>query len=312
MVSRYGIFSIFIVILALMCNQARAETPITLLGSSHGNTEIPLARIDTLVHSYIPLTAYRAVKIQVIQNAAHKPDHILAYLFSKTQDTFSITKIDITSNYQAKNIISNYSLTPTDLSQQPGLQTHYPHCPNHRLQLLVIAPNTISAQQSAALAVATTGKQAHLVTMTLLKSQATRKNILNAMHCPNLRGVFFTGDGNMNLIGTVDGMINSDDFKKFLTKKFHHHVITIFSSADGFQNPLQNTMTTLVQAQKYVASEDPLYIGYADKTAACTMIAIISNPKRDINDALAGCAKAYGSPNDQWNIAGSGSNYFGG
>ena len=85
----------------------------------------------------------------------------------------------------------------------------------------------------------------------------------------------------------------------------------VFSAADGFLDPLKTTMVDDVDAQKYIASTDPLYIGHADKTAACTMIAVIQNPNRDINTAFQGCYEAYGSPDDHWQIAGNGSNYFG-
>jgi hypothetical protein len=290
---------------------AHAQTPITLFNTQDGNYTIPLSRVTQLVNNYINLNNYRRVKIQVINNATHQPDHILVYLFSKKYQRFTITKINITPDYQAINIEKNYQLNAMDLSQQPSIQKHFPHCPLQSTQLLVIGPNNIHAQLAGALAVADAGKQAHLNTVKLLRSNATRKNILNYMRCPRLIGIYYVGDGNDNLISAIDGVIDTNDFKKYLKNQFHHTVTIAFSSAYGFQDPLKTTMTNDTQAQKYIASYDPLYTGFPDKTASCTMTAIIENPAQDINVAFQGCYAAYGSLGDHWGIAGDGSNYFG-
>lgn len=201
-----------------------------------------------------------------------------------------------------------YCPTPQSSAPQKLMRTA---CPDKDVQLLSIAPNAdMYGQQESALEVASAGTYAQLKTQTLLGLAATRQNILNYLSCPNLLGVFFDGDGNQDLIGTTDGVITSDDFKTLFSGHFHYHTIFAFASANSFQEPLQNTMIHDIQAQKYIASNDAIYGGPADKTAACTMIALIENQNRDIDTSYLGCYQTFGQQ-DQWEVSGFGSKYFG-
>lgn len=222
-----------------------------------------------------------------------------------------------------KQLVFSLFLTLTTASVFAATQQYYPirsvsvkplqqiACPDPSVQLLSIAPHaTIYAQQESALAVASAGIEAHLKTQTLLGLAATRQNILDYLSCPNLLGVFFDGDGNQTLISASDDVITSNELKTYFSGHFHYHTIFAFVSANGFQDPLETVMTQDLQAQKYIASQDVLYGGPTDKTAACTMIAMIENPTQEIQVSFLGCNQAFGAQ-DHWGIVGAGADYFG-
>lgn len=282
----------------------------TLLNTNAGNSDISLTQLSTLVNNVENVNLYRNVKLQVIKHKNGSPNYVLVYLFSKNKNTFSITRIDITPDYQAIKVTPHYQLQTQDIAAQP-VENNAPVCPDANTQLLVIGPNNRHNELESALAVASAGKLERLNTVKLLRGNATSQSILNYMRCPKLMGVYYVGDCNNGMIGTNDGVITAAMFNQQLPNQWHHKTVITFSCAFAFQDPLNNTMVNTLQAQKYMASTTPLYNGPADKTASCTMTAIIENPARPISTAFDGCYEAYGKSQDNWEIAGDGSDFFG-
>lgn len=302
--------TIFFILLFALSGMAFASSDITLLETNAGNSDIPLTQISTLVNNVENVNLYRNVKLQVMKYGNGTPHYVLVYLFSKKINTFSITRIDVTTDYQAIKVTPHYQLQAQDIAAQPG-ENNPPVCPDTTTQLLVIGPNNRHSELEGALTVASAGKLAKLHTVKLLRGNATSQSILNYMSCPKLIGVYYVGDCNNSMISASDGVITSEIFSKQLLNQWGHKVTATFSCAFAFQDPLKNTIVNDLQAQKYMASTTPLYNGPADKTASCALTAIIENPARPISIAFNGCYQAYGKPQDNWDIAGDGSDFFG-
>ena len=223
-----------------------ADTDITLLNTNAGNSDIPLTKISTLINNFLNINLYRDVKLQVIKHNDGTPNYVLVYLFSKKTNTFSITRIDVTADYQAIKITPHYQLQIQDIAAQPG-ENNAPVCPDENTQLLVIGPNNRHSELEGALTVASAGKLAGLHTVKLLRGNATSQSILNNMSCPKLIGVYYVGDCNNKMIGTNDGVITADMFNQQLPNQWHHKTVIAFSCAFAFQDPLNNTIVNTLQ-----------------------------------------------------------------
>lgn len=286
---------------------ANAGTEINLFDTNHSNATVPLTKITNIVKSYFDIDQYRAVKIQVINNAQNKPDHILVYLFSKKYHGFQVARLNINSEYQVSNVLLNYQLTSTDFSQQPGVGGAV--CPNQSIQFIAFAPNNNKLEQQITKTVADHAKINNLNTVLLTLDQATRQNYLNYMSCPKLVGNFYDGDADSGGITTVDGYISSDDIKTELAKKFRYKVTNIWLACEAYNDPMKSVMLNDAQSQKYAAGINDLLVGPSDEAAACTMNAAIDGKPETASFQV--CYKKLDKPSDHWGFGGSGSDYFG-
>ena len=288
---------------------AAASTDINLFNTTHSNSSIPLTTITNVVKSYFYIDQYRAVKVQVINNAEHKPDHMLVYLFSKKYHRVEVARLDINANYQVTNVLRDYQLTRADFLQQPGVNANHEACPDPSLQFIAFAPNDNALEQSITKEVADSAKAHHLNTILLTLDQATSKNYLNYMSCPNLVGNFYDGDADSSFIATEDGVISVGDIQTQLAKKFRYKVTNIWLACEAYNDPMKSVMLNDTESQKYAAGINDLLVGPSDKAAACTMEAAMNGQPE--TDAFQACYKKLDDPSDQWGFGGNGADYFG-
>lgn len=288
---------------------AFARTDINLFNTNHTNSTIPLTTVTNTVRSYFYIDQYRAVAVQVINNAQHNPDHILVYLFSKKYHRVDVARMDINANYQVINVIRHYQLTRFDFSQQPGVNANHAVCPDPSIQFIAFAPNNNDLEQNITKEVADNATAHHLKTILLTLDQATRENYLNYMSCPHLVGNFYDGDADPTLITTVDGVISASDIQTNLAKKFRYKVTNIWLACEAYNDPMKSVMLNDAESQKYAAGIDDLLIGPSDKVAACTMEAAMGGQPE--TDSFQACYKKLDDPSDQWGFGGNGSDYFG-
>lgn len=295
----------------LASSAAQANTPITLMTTSHGNSAVPLDRIVQLVKQNIYIDDYRQIKTQVIRTKSEQPNYVLVYLFSKKYHKVDIARIDINDQFQATgNVERNYQLTQQDFAAQP--QPTAAVCPDPSVQFIAFAPNNMQLEQNITIDVAKHAEAAGLKTVRLLKDQATAQNYVNYMSCPKVVGNFYDGDANPQLITTVDGVIMHDTFETTLKSAFRNHVTNFWLACEAFNDPMKSAVINDAAAQKYAAGINDLLIGPSDRAAACAMKASIDGTH--VTQAFNSCLKQEDDPStsqDRWGYGGNGSDVFG-
>ncbi len=290
---------------------AQANTPITLMTTSHGNSAVPLSRIVQLVKQNIYVDDYRQIKTQVIRNKSNQPDYVLVYLFSKKFHKVEVARININDQFQATgNVERNYQPTHQDFVAQP--QPTKAVCPDPSVQFIAFAPNDMQLEQDITEGVAKHAEAAGLKTVRLYIDDATAQNYVNYMSCPKVVGNFYDGDANPDLITTVDGIILHDTFETVLKSAFRNHVTNFWLACEAFNDPMKSAVIDDAAAQKYAAGINDLLIGPSDRAAACAMKASIDGTH--ITAAFNKCVKKEDNPDtsqDRWGYGGNGTDTFG-
>ncbi|MDR3476473.1 MAG: hypothetical protein P4M14_00395 [Gammaproteobacteria bacterium] len=294
--------------------EAIAETTISFFNSKHHYANLSAEAIKQMVKNHIDVNQYKNVKVQIIYNADHQPDHILVYLFSKKFHHVDITKIAMTNNLHSnKSVVQHYQLNSADLAEQPGIEAKAAACPDPSVEFISFAPNNDSYEVAKAEDVASTAEAHHLKTIRLLRDNATRTNYLNYMSCPNLKGNFYDGDSNPEVIATADGVIYSKDIDQLLRNQFRFKVVNIWLACQAYNDPMKTSVMDTAQSQKYAAGINDLEIGPSDEAAACAMKAAIEG--KPITASFQDCYNTFDRPKDgwvdNWGFGGSGSDYFG-
>jgi hypothetical protein len=292
---------------------AEAETTISFFNSKHDYTSLSTTTIKQLIKDHIDVDHYKNVKIQIIYNANHQPDHLLAYLFSKKFHHVDVTKIPLGNASHNKSAVQHYQLNTEDLAQQPGIQSKSAVCPDPSVEFISFAPNHDDYEVAKAEDVASAAEAHHLKTVRLLRDNATRTNYLNYMACPNLKGNFYDGDSNPEVIVAADGVIYSKDIEQLLRNQFRFKVTNIWLACQAYNDPMKTAVMDTAQSQKYAAGINDLEIGPSDEAAVCAMKAAIDG--KPITASFQECYNTLDKPKDgwvdQWGFGGSGSDYFG-
>lgn len=277
------------------------SAPISLFSTKNiSDPHLPWSQIEQTVTSHVNVSQYREVKVQLIYDPTLRPDRLLLYLFSLTTHGFQTAKIELDSGlFQPKYVLNN-----DDLAQQPAPEAGI--CPDLSVEFIAFAPNNVPCEQQVTMDVATAAEAHGLTTVRLLIKNATSKNYINYMSCPNLKGIFYDGDGDPQAITTYDGLIS---FKDMAHVQFRFNVTNIWVACEAFNNPMKKAAMTTAESQKYAAGIDDLLIGPSDDTAKCAMIAALNGAP--MTSAFWDCYKKFDIPTDEWGFAGNGSDYFG-
>jgi len=308
-----------LMLLSLACLPITAYTaktvPIRVIESKYFSPDIPTVNITNAIKKSFDLKRYSKISYQIIYNKKHQPDHIIVYLFSRSSRKLSFARMNITPQYDIKNIVLNYTLTEQDDDQQPGIKSDQAVCPNPATQILIFTtskttPIYTGITYRMTLAVANYAKTKGLETVMLAGKDATRTNYLNYLTCPNLIANYYDGYGSNTHIDTIDGVISANDFEKLFNKQFKYRVVNIFTSSYAFEDPMQSTMIDTVQSQKFASGINDLTIGVSDVTGTCIMVNIIDG--QSITESVKHCVEDWENYDDQWGAGGKGSDYLGG
>lgn len=302
---------LFLLVLALLGSSlSYAAVPIKVLPTK---SVIPskdtIQQIKKIITTHFNLNSVREIRVQLIVNKKHQPDHLLVYLLAKQQHKVEMARVDVDADLNVLAVQRHYRLDISDMDEQPGVSSNKAKCPDESIEFISFCPNDDNLEQSITVKVAKAAEAKPLKTIRLLLDDATRQNYLNYMKCPQLKGNFYDGDANPELITTVDGFISASDLDKTLPNQFNFKVTNIWLACEAFNDPMKTTMLSTVQSQKYAAGVNDLLVGPSDRTAACTMIAGIAG--KSLTDSFKACFAKYDDPEDQWGFDGGGSDIFG-
>ncbi len=291
---------------------AEARPAITFLTNGQRSVTLPNDQIIADLSAALPLDNYRAVRVQPVLTSAGAPDHLLVYLHSKTQHRVELVSVQVDSAYKFKHVLQNYQLTKADEQAQAGYDratsSTAVKCPDETVEFVSAAPNDDDFEQGIAIDVAEAATAAGLKTVQLIGSDANRKNYLNYMSCPKLRGNFYDGDANTQMMVTSDGYISYKDFTGTLKGAFRQTVTNIWLACEAFNNPFKPAVMTTAASRKYAAGINDLEVGPSDNTAACAMKAAIDG--KPMTDAFNSCYAQYDKKSDKWGFDGPGSDNF--
>lgn len=309
---------VFLLVLVLSGNSL-AAVPIKILPTKSVETSkettqqfkkiITTQQIQKIITTHFNLNLLREIRVQLIVNKKHQPDHLLVYLLAKKRHKVEMARIDVDAQLNVLALQRPYRLEKSDILEQPGLSLKTATCPDTSIEFISFCPNDDRLEQAITKKVAKAAEAKSLKTVRLLLDDATRQNYLSYMKCPKLKGNFYDGDANPELITTVDGFISASDLDNSLSNQFNYKVTNIWLACEAFNDPMKTTMLTTVQSQKYAAGINDLLVGPSDRTAACTMIAGIAG--KPLTDSFKACYQKYDNPEDQWGFDGDGSDVFG-
>ncbi len=288
---------------------AYAETLVKLLDTAEGKSRISLDKITAIVNHAFKINQFREIRVQVINDNRHQPGHLLVFLFRKGVHGVEVARVDLDSGFNASSVRKNYLLDAEDFAQQPGLMPYKAECPDTSTEFIAFAPNNDSLEQSITIDVARAAEAHSLRTVRLLQQSATRTNYLNYMKCPRLKGNFYDGDANTQLITTVDGVISYADINSLLYQQFNYKVTNIWLACRAFNDPMRSSLLVSAQSQKYAAGINDLKVGPSDRAANCAMKEAISG--KPMASSFQDCIKRYSSRDDRWGFAGNGADIFG-
>jgi hypothetical protein len=303
-----------VIALVVACSlQAVAAEQLTVMNSKFvAAMNAPTAKIETLISKNFPQQDYRDIKVQIITNAAREPDHLLVFLFLKYRHGLKLARVNIDSHYRLLTIQNHAHLTPEDFSQQPGGTLAIIACPDDTTQFITFAPNTDALEQAVTEDVGDAAEKHKLKVVRLLHYDATRKNYLSYMSCPNIKGNFFDGDAyhddsdpDSDFIVTIDGVIQAKDIETYLKNHFKFKTVNIWVACSIFHDAIKTAMLDTAQSQKFAAGINDLFVGPSDLTAACAMEAAL-----DGKPMTASFQACYEENLDHWGFSGSGSDYF--
>lgn len=287
-----------------------ASPVIKLFPSKHNHLVVPTNKLLTDLKNKLDVNTYKKIAFQVIYDEkTREPDHVLVYLFSKKFHSFKIARMDVDKQFNLKQFSENYRLSSDDLAQQPGITASQATCPDQSIEFIAFAPNDDDFEQQITVGVAKVAKEHSLKTIELLKETATRSNYLNYMKCSKLKGNFYDGDANPEVITTVDGVVTYSDIKSELNNQFQYKVTNIWLACEAYNDPMKSTMLFTAQSQKYAAGINDLEVGPSDEAAACAMKDAISG--KPMTAAFQACYNQYDTKADQWGFGGDGSDVFG-
>jgi hypothetical protein len=268
-----------------------------------------IAQFQTEIDQAFPAENYREVTYQVIYKD-QTPNHLLVYLFVKGQHRVDFASIAVDASMNPRAITENYKLTEMDHKAQSGAKKPSTSaCPDTSVQFLSVCPNNNSLEINIVQGVASAAVAAGLKTKVLLQKDATSKNYLAWMSCPNLVGNFYDGDANTGVLATSDGEISAAQFVSNLKGAFRSKVTNIWLACEAYNNPMLAAVRDSDQSQKYAAGINDLQVGPSDNAAACAMKAAIAG--KPMTAAFQACYKSVDNSADHWGFGGAGSDLFG-
>lgn len=211
---------------------------------------------------------YKA-RVQVIYQQ-NKPDYLLVYMLSAKNYSLTITKINLDKSLKVVSVTPNYHLQKDDLQQQPGInKTDYP-CPNEAISFVSGTPaDDIPTAKEVIENVTRQAAVNGYNSQQLLGTEATIKNYISVLNCPNLKAFFNVGHGNDSGILLWDGFLSSQVFQGELKAKLAGRAVVLFNSCEVMNDPLKSTIIEDANAQKYVGGVTTLWIGPSERASQC-------------------------------------------
>ncbi len=265
------------------------------------------SNIEKLIRQKFDVESFREVRVQVITKNQNV-DHLIVLLLKKGLHGVTVASLPIDEKLNSLSAAKFDGLTAEDLSQQVRT-SGAPKCPNPEVEFISFAPNDDEFEVGIAKDVATEAKSKNLVTIELYREAATSQAWLDYMSCPKLKGNFYDGDSNPQVVVTNDGVINSTEFTTLLPKAFRQKVVNIWLACQAFNEPMLPSVMTDAQSQKFAAGVNNLQIGPSDQAAKCTMIAGING--QPLTKSFDDCYKKLDVPEDHWGFAGPGADFLG-
>ncbi len=285
-----------------------ADTPITILDTkTKTSAKQSINMLTQIIKQQFDLSQFREIKLQLIVNRQHQPDHLLVYLLAKEMHVVEMARVDIDRGFHALRTVRQYAVETNDVLEQPGINANEAACPDTDVEFVAFAPNDMDIEQDTTIGVAKLAEAHKLKTVRLLVGDATRTNYMNYMKCPKLVGNFYDGDANPTVITTVDGLIAYSDIKAEL--KFNYKTTNIWLACQAYKDPMKSVMLADAASQKYAAGINNLRVGPSDKAAACAMKAAIRG--RAMTAAFKRCYDKFDVSSDKWGWDGEGSDFFG-
>ncbi|MDF1654669.1 MAG: hypothetical protein P1U34_06100 [Coxiellaceae bacterium] len=297
--------------LALGITTALANPSITLMGNAKGTYSIPLSNITQLVKKNIDTSAnspYAAIKVQPIYTAGSKIDYLLVYLPSKTNYSFTVTRINLNatkgSQYTAGGVVNNYHLTQADWQQQPRTKS-LGVCPDKSVEFVAATsvPQYPTAKQYVEKVFDNAVSHGYK-SVKLEGDEASVEGYENYLACPNLKGFYNIGHGASSGILLSDGMLGSHQFSQ-MHKELHERAVVVLNSCEVFNDPLKSAVLNGSDPQKYAGGISTLGIGTSEPASACFWDHAFNG--KPLTTWLNKCATTIDS-NDTWGIGGLGSN----
>ena len=262
------------------------------------------AKVLTFLNNHFDATPYREVQVQAFKN----PDYYVLYLFAEGYHTIELAKLTLTSAGTGE-LQTNYEFSANELETLSRKKTRSPYaCPDPSAQFIVFAPNPQPVEQNAAAEVISAANASGLKTVALLKGDATHDQFLNYLKCPNLRGSFYDGDANKQIIKTADGAISYVEIQRELANQFQYQSSHVWVACEAFLDPFKSTLLVNAGAKKYAAGINKLIVGPSDKTAVCALKGAFASQL--MTAAFKECYNKLDDKRDQWGFEGAGSDYF--
>ena len=250
--------------------------------SKANDSKINLAKINQIVQKNFKGKNYSKIGVQIIGNNSNQPDHLLVNLYSKYKPLLTMARVNITHEYQVKNILLNYHMQSDDLAEQ--LPIAKPVCPNDKVEFVLFDTGDFTSYIDEIL-----GKGAYkkyfidkimniarshgLNAVLLYDKDATKQNFFDYALSPNLKCFVYSGHGSKDEITAVDyGDITYKDIKKYLKGKWKH-VTNICSTCLAFNNPMHDAVIKDAGSPNYVAGINSLWTA----TAFCMFPHIVSD-----------------------------------
>jgi hypothetical protein len=304
----------FLVLLNASYSQTTPETSFRFLDSNYRGERFSEEKIVQSVRANFDVSAYREVRIAVMNGEGGLP-YIVVQLLSRKYHRVDVARINVDSKFDVLTVMKNYKMSPQDYRNQfkinslptADLRLSALACPNVKATFLTFAPNDDALEQSVSAEVTKSAKQHGHTVVALLIKNATHDNLIRYLKCPALKGVFYDGDANPNEITTYDGVLQAAEIIKLF--KFRNKVTHIWLACQAFNDPMLSTMITTAQAQKYAAGKNDLEIGPSDRAAACAMKAALDG--KPMTAAFWACYDAEDKATDEWGFDGHGSDLFG-
>ena len=297
-------------LIILFSSLAQAKTLVTILKNKDAQAQILSEKaLTALIENNFQIESYREVKVRVVPEVNRGTQHLVVSLYSKKFHRVDYVRLNIDEKMNVLSSVENYKLSEEDFNQQPGISMDQARCPDNSIEFIAFAPNDDALEQQITIDVANAAKTKGLKVISLLKQEATHDNYLNYMSCPALKGNFYDGDANPQVLATVDGEIKSEEFSSLLKGKFRYKVTNIWLACEAFNDPIRSSLIEADQSQKYAAGINDLLVGPSDRAAGCAMKAALNGAA--MTPAFHDCYTKFDSPQDHWGFDGHGTDYFG-
>ena len=270
-----------------------------------------------LVKKAVNTTSYKTIRIRFIYNTQNQVESLIVYLLSSKYKSFELVKIDVNSEFQATNVIQNYKLKLTDLTQAPeNTPARKPRCPDKTVEFVIgnnfDGDTSVEKEVQAVYNMANAkGYKTFLMNVNDPASpQPTVSAYENWMTCPNVKAFYNEAHGSNEEILLSDGDFTYALVDKFLVNKLQHDVL-LFDSCSTFNDPLLSSMVSNDKgnAQQYVAGFIPLPFGASERTASCFWAAAMDQQPMSQN-LIEECGEKFGLEKGAFRIGGHGEDHL--